>query len=129
MAIDDDLEKASVVIACGLGLGGPEGIAKAQKLAEKLGASIGATRAAVDRGWLPAHRQIGLSGREINPNLLIALGLSGSAQFMAGVRSAQDIIAVNSDPLAPILAIARVGLIIDLESLWPELEYRLGELT
>ncbi|MDR2302218.1 MAG: electron transfer flavoprotein subunit alpha/FixB family protein [Deltaproteobacteria bacterium] len=129
ICVDDDLEKASVVIACGLGLGGPEGVAKARILAEKLGASLGATRAAVDRGYLPADRQIGLSGREISPNLLITLGVSGSVQFMAGAAGAKDIIAVNNDPLAPILALARVGLILDLERLWPELEERLGTLT
>ncbi|MDR2386612.1 MAG: electron transfer flavoprotein subunit alpha/FixB family protein [Deltaproteobacteria bacterium] len=129
LSLDDDLEKAEVVVACGLGVGGPQGLARAQSLADKLGASLGGTRAVVDQGWLPAHRQIGLSGREINPNLLIALGLSGSVQFMAGAAGAKDIIAVNSDPMAPILALARVGLIIDLEELWPELEEALDLLV
>ncbi|MDR0621217.1 MAG: FAD-binding protein [Deltaproteobacteria bacterium] len=128
LSADDDLEKASVVIACGLGLGGPEGVSKAKNLADKLGASLGATRAAVDRGWLPGHRQIGLSGRAVSPNLLITLGVSGSVQFMAGAGGAKDIIAVNADPRAPILALARVGLIIEMENLWPELEDRLGPL-
>ena len=123
---DDDLERASVVIAVGLGLGGPEGVAKASWLAEKLGAALGATRAAVDRGWLPHRRQIGLSVRNISPNLLITLGVSGSVQFMAGAAGAKDIIAVNPDPRAPILALAKVGLVIPVENLWPELEERLG---
>jgi electron transfer flavoprotein alpha subunit len=126
VSFESDLEKASVVIAVGLGLGGPEGMAKAEKLALKLGASLGATRAVVDRGWLPADRQIGLSGRNISPNLLITLGVSGSVQFMAGVIGVKNIIAVNNDPKAPIFVQARVGLVIEIENLWPELDEQLG---
>ncbi|MDR0355181.1 MAG: electron transfer flavoprotein subunit alpha/FixB family protein [Deltaproteobacteria bacterium] len=117
----DDLEKAPVVVAAGLGLNGPEGVAKAAWLADKIGAALGGTRAVVERGWLPGDRQIGLSGRTIRPGLLIALGVSGSVQFMAGV-GARTIVAVNSDPRAPILGLAQFGMVIELEELWPEFE-------
>lgn len=119
---DDGLEKADIVVVAGLGLGGPEGVARAQGLAGRLGAALGATRAVVDRGWLPPQSQIGLSGRCVAPRLLIALGVSGSVQFMAGAGGAKSIVAVNRDPRAPILGLARMGLVIDLEDLWPELD-------
>jgi electron transfer flavoprotein alpha subunit len=117
-----------VVIVAGLGLGGPEGVAKAAGLAKRLGAKLGATRAVVDQGWLPASRQIGLSGRNVSPSLMITLGVSGSVQFMAGAGGAGRILSVNCDNLAPILTQADVGLVMELENLWPELEERLGPL-
>ncbi|MDR1052035.1 MAG: electron transfer flavoprotein subunit alpha/FixB family protein [Deltaproteobacteria bacterium] len=117
-----DLVRAPVVVAAGLGLGGPAGVASAAWLAEKLGAALGGTRAVVDRGWLPADKQIGLSGLSVSPRLLVALGVSGSVQFMAGAAGAGTIVAVNSDPRAPILALAQFGLVMELENLWPEFE-------
>ncbi|MDR1545341.1 MAG: FAD-binding protein [Deltaproteobacteria bacterium] len=124
----DELEKARLVVAGGLGLGGPAGFRKAAALAAALGGTLGGTRAAVERGWLPADRQIGLSGRGAAPELLIALGVSGSAQFMAGVGGAKRVAAVNVDPRAPIFAQAQLGLLTDVDELWPALEELLGPL-
>lgn len=124
---DLGLETAKVVVAAGLGLGGPDGVEKAAKLAEKLGAELGATRAAVERGWLPPDRQIGLSGRHVAPKLLITLGVSGSTQFLAGVKGAEKILAVNIDEAAPILGIADTALKMDLADLWPALEAEIAE--
>jgi electron transfer flavoprotein alpha subunit len=118
---DLSLETAKIVVVAGLGVGGPEGAAKAKDLAQKLGAELGATRALVEKGWLPPDRQIGLSGRHVAPDLLITLGVSGSTQFMAGIRGAKRIVAVNIDPEAPILGAAETALCLDLEALWPAL--------
>jgi electron transfer flavoprotein alpha subunit len=118
---DLSLETAKIVVAAGLGVGGPEGAAKAKDFAGKIGAELGATRALVEKGWLPPDRQIGLSGRHVAPDLLIALGVSGSTQFMAGIRGAKRIVAVNIDPEAPILGAAETALCLDLEALWPAL--------
>jgi electron transfer flavoprotein alpha subunit len=116
-------------LAQGMDIGGSAQIQRAEKLAKKLGGLLGGTRAVVDLGLLPPAKQIGLSGRNVNPNLLICLGLSGSLQFLAGVAGAKKIIAVNHDPDAPIFNVADVSLVMDLENLWPELDNLLGSLS
>jgi electron transfer flavoprotein alpha subunit len=118
----DDLEKAAVVLAVGLGLGSREAVLRAGRLAAGLGAALGGSRAVAEQGWLPPERQIGLSGRSVAPDLLITLGVSGSLQFMAGAGRARRLLAVDRDPRAPILAMAHTALIADVQELLPALE-------
>jgi electron transfer flavoprotein alpha subunit len=118
----DDLQQASIVVAVGLGVSNPEGVAKAAEFASKIGAALGGTRAAVDRGWLPPERQIGLSGRSVTAKLLLTLGVSGSVQFMAGAGGVKRLIAINNDPQAPIFSYAQTGIVLDIDLLWPHLE-------
>lgn len=113
------LEDARVVIAGGRGLGGPEPFGELQELAGLLHAGIGASRAAVDAGWVPGNWQIGLTGKTITPELYVTVGISGASQHMAGCASARVIVAINKDREANIFRAARYGIVGDWETVIP----------
>ena len=107
------LEDASVVIAGGRGIGGPEGFDELEELADVLGGAVGASRPACDAGWIDHSRQIGLTGRAVAPELYIAFGISGASQHMAGCGGARCVVAVNNDELASIFRDASYGVVGD----------------
>ena len=111
------LEEARIVVAGGRGLGGPEGFRPLQELAKALGAGIGASRAAVDSGWVPYSWQIGLTGKTITPDVYITVGISGASQHIAGCSGAKCIIAINKDRDANIFRYARYGIVGDWQKL------------
>jgi electron transfer flavoprotein alpha subunit len=113
------LEDARIVIGGGRGLGGPEPFAELQELAGMLGAGIGASRAAVDAGWVPSTWQIGLTGRTITPDLYITVGISGASQHMAGCANSKMIVAINTDAEANIFREARYGIVGEWETILP----------
>lgn len=115
------VEKAEIVVSGGRGLGGPEGFKLLERLAEVIGGTVGASRKAVDAGWISHERQIGQTGKSIKPILYIAVGISGAAQHMLGVREAQRIIAINIDPEAPIINQADYTVIGDYREIIPVL--------
>ena len=119
------LEDAEVIVAAGRGVKKPEDLAMLQELAELLGGQLASSRALVECGWVPAGRQIGLSGRTVKPKLIITCGISGAIQFAAGMNNSEFIVAVNSDPEAAIFKIAHVGICGDLYSVVPRLIERL----
>ncbi|MDR2160082.1 MAG: electron transfer flavoprotein subunit alpha/FixB family protein [Treponema sp.] len=107
-------EEADRILALGGGIRAREDIGLFEKISDRIGAELMCSRILVERGWFPQSRQIGLSGRCVAPRILITLGVAGSVQFMAGIRGAQKICALNTDPAAPILRIADLPLICDL---------------
>src|SRR5262245_7116665 len=111
------LEEARIVVAGGRGLGGPEGFRPLQELAKALGAGIGASRAAVDSGWVPYSWQIGLTGKTITPEIYITVGISGASQHIAGCSGAKGIVAINKDREANIHRYARYGIVGDWQKL------------
>ena len=125
---DVRLEDARVIVAGGRGVGGSEGFRQLEALARLLGGAVGASRAAVDAGWVPATLQIGQTGRIVAPELYLAVGISGASQHLAGVSGARHLVAINRDPEAPIFRVADVGLVDDWRQVVPLLERRLREL-
>ena len=107
-----DLNSAGIIFAVGRGLGA-EGVPEFVELTDRLGVSLGASRPVVDAGWLPHAHQIGQSGTSVAPRLYVAFGISGAMQHLVGVRKAQRIVAVNTDPRAPIFSIADVAVVAD----------------
>jgi len=122
------LEDAEVVIGGGRGVGDPGGFELLKELARVLGGAVGASRAAVDAGWVPASLQIGQTGKIISPNLYIAVGISGAMQHMAGVSSAKTIVAINTDPEAPVFQMAQLGVVADYNAVIPRLTEKCKEL-
>jgi len=114
-AAGSDLSEAQIVIAGGLGVGSRDGFALLEHLAEVMGGQVGATRAAVDAGFAPWTRQIGQTGRRVHPKLYVAFGISGSIQHIMGMHTADFVVAVNSDPKAPIFDYADVAIAADWE--------------
>lgn len=112
-AREENLRTARVIVAGGLGIGGPEGFELLAKLAHRLGGTIGASRAVIEAGWQPSQRQIGQTGATVSPDLYLAVGISGAPQHLAGMQNARHIIAINRDPGAPIFAHAHTGLVAD----------------
>ncbi|HVO33191.1 MAG TPA: FAD-binding protein [Elusimicrobiota bacterium] len=124
----EDITSAEKIVSGGLGLGKADGFKLVEELADVLGAAVGASRAVVDKGWIPYRHQVGLTGRTVRPKLYIACGISGAIQHLAGMSSSEFIVAINRDPNAPLMSIANLAVEGDLYEILPALTKELKAL-
>jgi electron transfer flavoprotein alpha subunit len=118
---DVDIADADVLVSVGRGIGEEENLELVERLADAMGATLSASRPIVDNGWLPKNRQVGQSGKVVSPDVYLAVGISGAVQHVAGMKGADTIIAINTDPNAPIFDIADYGIVDDLFDVVPAL--------
>jgi electron transfer flavoprotein alpha subunit len=116
-----NLVEADIIVAGGRGTGGPEGFNILKDLANMLGGAVGASRAAVDSGWIPYEHQVGQTGKTVKPKIYIACAISGAIQHLAGMRTSDCIVAINKDPEAPIFKSANIGIVGDYKAVVPKI--------
>jgi electron transfer flavoprotein alpha subunit len=123
---DVDISEAELLVSVGRGIEEEENIALVEALADALGATLSSSRPIVDNGWLPKNRQVGQSGKQVTPEVYIAVGISGAVQHVAGMKGAETIVAINTDPNAPIYDLADYGIVDDLFDVVPALIEEFG---
>jgi electron transfer flavoprotein alpha subunit len=123
-----NIHEAEIIVAGGRGVGGEKGVKMLEDLAEAIGGSVGASRAAVDEGWIPYSHQVGQTGKTVNPKVYIACGISGAVQHLVGMQSSDIIIAINKNPDAPIFQAATYGMVGDIFEVVPMLTKKIKEI-